>query len=480
MNLRDVEIRSSDGSVTESLFYQLREEPGCRWLFIAQADNPVNPDIPQGDVKKIKVRGEYSMTIYDSMTGDILSIQTEFIDGWTCFDYLLYEHDSLLLRLAEKSANASTTQTTEKDAIIHAMPAKEIIANPFASHFVTSDSRIPQRFLAPVPITLHEQNVLLLDMAEFALDDEEYRPCEEILRLDNILRNELKWPLRGDAAAQPWVENDTSTPHTLRLRFTFNSEISILNAELALENATVTKVTLNGEKADSVSGWYVDKSIKKISIPEVAVGKNILELTVPYGKKTDIEACYLLGNFGVTVQGINCTITKPISKLTFGDITRQGLPFYGGNLTYHLEVEAVGHGDGSSVSSYCFCKEGAELLTCETGEPSPCHLLEIAIPYYRGHLLRVAVDGKDEGVIAFSPYRKAVEFLKSAENQKSGKHKIDIIYFGSRVNTFGQLHRNNRHDQWWGPDSWRSTGDAWTYEYRFWPQGVLKSPEVWL
>jgi hypothetical protein len=445
-DLRDVEIRSSDGALSEGLFYQLREEPECLWLFIAQADNPVNPDIPQGDVKKIKIRGEYKITLYNSLTGDINPIQSEILDGWTCLDYLMYEHDSLLLRLDEKGATASNTLKDEQNISSQTVPNGEAIANSPIAHCTIPYSRNPQHFLSPVPITLHEPNVLLLDMAEFALDNEEYRSCEEVLRLDNILRSELNWALRGNAIAQPWVENDTSTPHTLKLKYIFNSEISVKNAELALENADVTEVTVNGIKAGSVDGWYVDKCIGKVPLPEITVGKNVIELTVPYGKKTDIEACYLLGDFGVNVQGINCTLTKPVTELVFGDITRQGLPFYGGNLTYHLEVKQ----------------------TC----------LEIAVPYYRGHLLRVAVDGNDAGVIAFSPYRLKVKNLKNANNLNPDNHKIDITYFGSRVNTFGQLHRNNRYDQWWGPDSWRTTGDEWTYEYRFWPQGILKSPEV--
>jgi len=274
------------------------------------------------------------------------------------------------------------------------------------------------------------------------LDNEPYRCTEEVLRLDNILRNELGWPLRGNAIAQPWVVTDTSKPHTLRLKFTFQSDVLVSNAELALENAEVTKVLLNGQTAGSVNGWYVDKCIGKVPLPEIRKGDNIIELYTPYGKKTDVEVCYLLGDFGVNVQGINCKLTEPVKEACFGDITRQGLPFYGGNLTYHLDIKT-------------------------TGDES-----EITVSHYRGHLLRVYANGENAGVIAFSPYKLKLTGLKAGEN------KIDIKYFGSRVNTFGQLHRNNRHHPWWGPDSWRTTGESWTYEYRFWEQGVLKSPEI--
>jgi len=432
-DIREVEIRDASGVMTEDYIYQLREEEShlCkeahRWLFIANADVPSNPDIPNGRVLNIKVRGSYSVTMYNSLTGEIIPISAKAQHGFTEIKHPFYEHDSLLLRLDPVACGA-------KDKSASAAP----IDIPLVNTAVPGKTR----FLNPVPVTLHEPNVLLLDIAEYAINNEPYRGREEILKLDNILRKELGWPPREDAAAQPWVEKDESTPAVLKLRFTFQSEVAVRGAALALENACNTKVNLNGQPAGKPSGWYVDKCIKKVGLPEIQPGENTLELTIPYGRKIDVEACYLLGDFGVRISGSHGVITPPVRTLCFGDIVPQGLPFYGGNLTYHLEVET----------------EGSEL--------------ELAATYYRGHLLRAAVDGKDVGIIAFSPYRLKVDGLAP------GKHKIDLTYFGSRVNTFGQLHRMNRVNRWWGPNSWRTAGDDWTYEYRFWVQGVLKSPEV--
>jgi len=422
-DFRDIIIWSSDGTVTNNLFYQLREEEDCRWLFIAQADKPDNQDIPLCDIKKIVVRGNFFVTLYDTMAGETKPIAFDNVDGWTVINYLLYDHDSILLKLEKTTGKVQSKQCLKTPIII-------------------ADAKKPTYFLNPVPITLHEPNVLLLDIAEYALDTEHYRPAEEVLRLDNILRSELDWPLRGMAVSQPWVENDTTTPHMVSLRYSFQSEVTLKNTELALENANITKITLNGQPAGPVNGWYVDKCINKVALPKIIPGVNVIELTVPYGKKIDLEACYLLGDFAVNVQGLKCTLIKPIRKMSFGDITRQGLPFYGGNLTYHLDVETTDR----------------KVL--------------IAAPYYRGHLLRVALDGNDVGVIAYSPYELTVDDISA------GKHRIDLKYYGSRVNTFGQLHRNERNQPWWGPDSWRTVDAEWTYEYRFWQQGVLKSPEV--
>jgi len=432
--VRELEIRDGTGAPVNGLFYQLREEDGgCRWLFVAQADDFVNKDIPLGDILRFRVRGEWAATRYDTLSGDISPLPVRHEGGWTLFERAFYEHDSLLVRF---DLSEPVTASTEKP---------ELVTDKAGLNGKTSPTVIPPcaRFLDPVPVTLHEPNVLLLDMAEYALDDSGWRPREEILRLDNRLRHALGWPQRGYAVAQPWAEHDASTPHTLHLRYKFQCEDAFSGAALALENVKNTKIVLNGKPAGQPDGWYVDKCIRRVSLPELVSGENLLELTIPYGRKTDVEAVYLLGDFGVRIQGVHCTLTQPVRKLCFGDITSQGLPFYGGNLCYHLEAESRG---------------GA---------------LEIAATCYRGHLLRVAVDGADRGVIAFSPYRLRVDGLAD------GVHRIDLTYFGSRVNTFGQLHENNRaRGFWWGPNSWRSAGAAWTYEYRFWRQGVLKSPEI--
>jgi hypothetical protein len=433
--VRELQIRDSTGMETQGIISQLREEgngpSAVRWLFLAHADNPLNPDLPQGDIIRISVRGEWAATLYDTVSGDISPLPVVRQNGWTVISRAFYEHDSLLVRY-DKSKPAAEGA------------APELVPSDGLDGRSTLPTVPPcTRFIEPVPVTLEEPNVLLLDIAEYALDTEAWRPAEEILRLDNVLRRELGWPQRGGKAAQPWVERDNTTPRTLRLRYSFDSGLSLPGTELALENAAQSAVTLNGEKAGSVEGWYVDKCIGKVKLPEIKPGRNTLEVSIPYGRKVDVEAMYLLGNFGVNVAGIRCALTGPVASLGFGDITRQGLPFYGGNLSYHLEAETTG---------------GETIVTASC---------------YRGHLLRVKVDGIDRGVIAYSPYQLKIPGLAK------GRHKVDIVYFGCRVNTFGQLHTNIRdYGYWWGPNSWRALYSGWTYEYRFWPQGVLKSPEI--
>ena len=423
--VREIEIRRSDGSPADDFLYQLKEESdGSRWLFIAHAYNPKNPDLPNGDKIKIKIKGEWDCDLYNTLNGELSALPVNSGNGRTSIVYHIFDHDSLLIRL-NKSKNEKTNIKTN------------------SVNNVSNNKNNIIRFSNAVPVTLEEPNVLLLDIAQYALDSQDYRPKEEILRLDNILRKELNLPSRCDAVAQPWVENDTSAPHTLKLRFTFESEMQIEGAQLALENAASSCVTLNGEKAGRVNGFYVDKCIGKVSLPPIKAGINILEVSFPYGRKIDVEAMYLSGDFGVKVSGMNCVITKPVRELFFGDITTQGLPFYGGNIVYHLEAQTLNDS------------------------------MTIRVTNYRGILLKVKLNGKDCGRLVFSPYELKIP------GAGKGAHKIDIEYFGSRINTFGQLHCVERDPSfWWGPNSWRTEDSNWSYEYKFWLQGILKSPEI--
>ena len=120
----------------------------------------------------------------------------------------------------------------------------------------------------------------------------------------------------------------------------------------------------------------------------------------------------------------------------------QRLPFYTGNVEYHFDVNVQGE-------------------------------LTVRVPHFRGALIKVYVDGVDRGNIAFSPYAVTVPGLFP------GKHRVTLKLFGVRQNGFGQLHHTPSVYFYQSPDSWRSEGDLWTYEYCFKPMGILKSPEIY-
>lgn len=74
-------------------------------------------------------------------------------------------------------------------------------------------------------------------------------------------------------------------------------------------------------------------------------GKNVLLVKAPIGKRVSLENYFLLGDFGVRVNGCEAVITKKPEKLAFGSVVHQGLPFYGANITYKLPLDVTRDGE---------------------------------------------------------------------------------------------------------------------------------------
>lgn len=420
-NYRDLEIKKENGSPASNLFYQMREDGKNRWLFICHVNKMNNSDIASVETINISIDGGWKPTVYDTMSGQSYPCKAKVSENQTLIEYQFSQHDSLLLYLEPSDLNNSTGITIKNDGKSEEMTLK-----------------------GPVAVTLSETNALLLDMAEYSFDGGEWQAKEEILRIDNLFRKQLGYPLRMDALAQPWVNQDNKAPeHTISLRFTIISDIEVRDPYLALENSENTEIIVNNVKVPShATQWYVDECISKVLIPSLPKGMSEIILNIPFGSKTNIEWCYLLGDFGVKVEGSHARIIEPVKNLFFGDWSHQGLPFYGGNVTYHCDIVT----------------EDASLI--------------VEVPQFRNPILSVTLDGDEKGKIAFAPYRLELGGVKG------GKHILDITAFGNRVNTFGAVHNCNRSVEWFGPDAWRTSGSSWAYEYQLKPTGILIGPRL--
>ncbi|MBQ7579726.1 MAG: hypothetical protein IJU39_00275 [Clostridia bacterium] len=418
---KDVSINNSKGLPAKNMVYAFRQDNNCKWLFIAHGEK-LEGDFPlYAEDLVISINGEYEPKLYDTLTGKISDIPFEIDKGITKVYYHLERTGSLLLKLNEKVSKRS-----------------------FEAPEATDKKRNTLRVFDKISYKREEPNVLLLDLAEYSTDGGEFRPLEEILKLNNICKDELGWPRVGGQMAQPWVIPPEKPTNSVTLRFRFFSELEYSGAKLALEDAESAKIIFNGKDVNSVvNGWYVDKDILTVDMPKIIKGENELTVTYPFGKRTSLEWMYLLGEFNVKVEGCSKTIVPMTDKIAFGSITDQGMPFYGGNIRYEFEVEV------------------------------PDSEIFVHVMHFKGALIRAYIDGKDAGPIAFAP------FNSDALKMNAGKHKIELVLYGNRYNTFGPLHSlyNNKYI---GPGDWRSIGDGWSYEYNIRPTGITSSPEIFV
>jgi hypothetical protein len=428
---RDIEIITKSQIPDGNLFYQMRQDGDDRFLFIShvyKGDEYYKKNMRFSYVESeetetidVKIKGCWDIKQYDTMTGNVSDIEYEIKDGYTYFNRTVYHWDSLLLRL-------SPSKLENKRNELNVPLAKEKV-------YVN----IPN----PVKVTLSEPNVLLLDIAEYRIDCGEWRSSEELLKICAVAKRELGF---AHDSTQPWaVVGGEKYEHRLDLRFAIYSEINISGAAIAIERPERAVIYVNGTKIENnVTGYYVDESIKTIPIPELKTGVNEIIVEMAFGRKSNVEWCYILGDFGVRVSGSRAVVTEPVRELFFGDQTTQGLPFYGGNVIYDIPI---------NTKSGC---------------------LNIKVPKFKNPVIGVAVDGVKQQSIAIPPY------TVSCGEITDGEHTIQLTSYGSRINTFGQVHLYNETLDWFGPESWYSWGDAFAYEYNLKKTGILTAPKIWV
>ena len=415
--LREVELRdASSGQMTKHLLHQLRQDGDGRWLFIANGKEPYNLDISSRMSLRIILRGKWKPTLWNTLDGSTVPVPHHTEKETTIVEVNLYDCDSLLFHLEPVESSAYVPDECVR-------PAMQLTVPPLAA------------------LRLEEPNVLLMDQAMYALDNEQWQPMEELLRIRQKLHRRLGWKTNE---WQPWRLPAEKPEHTIRLRFRFHCAQAMSGCRLAMEKRGEVSLWLDGQPIVPIeNGWYVDPCIKTSELPCLSAGSHTLEVIRPFTPRTCLEWVYLLGNFRVKLSG-RLAMLEPVQeeKAGYASLTEQGIPFYGGNVSYVFDIETHG---------------GA---------------LRLRVPQWRGALIAASIDGQDVGRIAFPPYSIETSPLPA------GMHQICLKLFGTRANTFGPLHLADEKETWIGPGAWCSGGDAWTYEYRLKPFGILSSSQV--
>lgn len=415
--LREVEVRLADGSPTATLLHQIRRDGENRSVFFCNVDR-----LNGHAGTEIRLRGDWRVTELDTQTGKSTLLAARHDEGWTSLHHDFAGCGSLLLSLA---------------------PGRSAGGRAYAPTAATEGRLLS----GPLPISLSEPNVLLLDQAEWRIDGGDWQPREEILRVDNLVRRRLGLPDRTGEIAQPWTDTQP-VPDLARveLRFTIETAVKVVSPRLAVERSFAPEILLDS----AVVAWspttdhWVDDCLQPIALPDLEPGLHVVSVVVPFSRKSELEWLYLLGDFGVELAGRNARLTEPPRTLSFGDWTRQGLPFYAGNVTYHATIQ----------------------INSKDGEQ------RISIPKFAGTLVTVDADGSRVGPVSYPPFNLGLGRLTP------GEHRLDLTVYGNRANAFGPVHCCNEHLEWLGPNSYRTVGHEWAYEYQIRPMGLLVAPSI--
>lgn len=416
-----VSIEDEPGKNTRKYIYQLKECEDYKQLFITPLKR-VEKENRDGKEVKIKIKGQFTPYYVNTKDGNINQLESELELDSTIIKKTMYEGETVLLLLKKDRKQRE----------------KFVLKNTTNWH--------PFRVGNNVNYAMEEPNVLLLDIPEYSLDDEEYAEREEILKIDEILRRRLGFKDRNSSMEQPYQREDRKSEHVVSLKYTISSLIKCDEVSVALEEINNTQIYWNGKRViEESEGWYVDEDFKKVVVGKLLKGSNTLELKIAYQERTNLEAAYLLGNFGVEVLGAEARIVPYPLYLAWGGIERQAFGFYGGNVFYKFKVN------------------------CPGGK------LKVEVPKYRGALIGIEIDNVRSGSIVGSPYIFEVEGLKK------GEHEVVLILFGNRYNTFSHLHYlDDEKDRLSSPSLWRNKDNKWCYEYNIKPMGIMTEPKIYV
>ncbi len=271
------------------------------------------------------------------------------------------------------------------------------------------------------------ENALTLDKCSYAFDGELQEENGYILNIGNRAL-------------------DLGRPVDILCRFKVEAEFVPETLYLACETPELFDITVNGKAVDTKHdcGFFRDRSFRKLNISGMMkTGENIIETHVHFvqsdtvyenlkkarmfesekNKLTydmEIEAMYLVGDFGVKLDGRieeiendamffdgKCILTAPPRSLTLEQIERQGYPFFAGELT---------------VEKSFFLDSAHTLRFEKTGI----------------NALRINVNGKDVKTLLWEPYECAL-----ASELHTGENTVRLTLVNNLRNLLGPHHHKD-------------------------------------
>ena len=315
--------------------------------------------------------------------------------------------------------------------------AEELPTQP--AYEVKQTLEITEADFAPMP---DEQNVCVLDYCRWRWADGEWSDVAEALRIDSQVRGAVGIERRGGEMLQPWFAKLHYTQKYGEIELEYEFFIDRLpggTVALAGERPETNAYFINGVALENkdINDFWVDDCFKKMYVPEGALkpGRNVVTIRVNFMRTTNIEAIYLVGDFGVKLSETNKrTLVAAPAQMGLGNYVKYDLPFYTGGMTYRIlpeMYEGLEIGEGDRVKLSAKFTGGCFKVTTESGTQ----------------------------IVGWDPYEADV-----TEAVKAGQ-SIDLCVVGTRKNVFGPLHQLPAIAGACGPGNFVTGGANWTDEY---------------
>lgn len=361
----------------------------------------------------VRIQTELPIVEWNCETGERIAVETRLEDGWRVFT-ASFPVGGLKLWVAQSDVDAVKPKT------LPAGPVAEV--------------------KGPYAYRLSEPNICVLDAAEYRIGATEgdWQPQTDVLKIDRMVRDRHGVMRRGGEMCQPWftAQHPVRELDPVELRFSFEVDVMPAWTDLVLEEPDRFAVEINGRPLDlSVkAGEWVDIAFHRVRIPAgiLVQGRNEVTLKTMYRENSNLEAIYLVGEFGVALRGTMAHLNSLPERLDTGDICPQGLPFYSGAVIYRV--------------------------------PLPSAARWLRLPELGGACAVV-----NRQVLGWDPFEASLEGCNG---------EVEVEIYLSRRNTFGPLHDTVQGRAYNGPDHWLTEGGDFSAEPLLLPSGLLVPPQV--
>ncbi len=424
---RRISLQNVHAQEAAPLLYMQRQFDGKFTYFIFNGDRNNGYDI------EVSLQGSGRVEEWDPLTGEIRGIPAEEVEGTLSFDIHFGPAGSRLYVVDPEGESVEATEGTEKS---------------FRQMRRVSDAYL----IGPkCPFTRTDPNLLTLDMCQYTMqEDHAWSETQEVWRAQSEIRERLDMRqnyYNGLPQRYKWaLESHPNDGTPVALRFSFDvKEVPKEPVYLLVEGASWFDISLNGERVSNEPvGWYLDRSFHKVELPSLQQGENVLTLRCAYTNYMELEDCYLLGGFGVSID--RAVIAEP-DILHFGDWTTQGYPHYAGSMMYHSVIEHTAK-EGERVRVYLGDYEAVHVAVHVNGELA-------------GHIPWISANGLD-----------------ITDHLAPGENALAIEVVSSPRNMLGPLHLATGREPWTDWRSFRRTDETYTPDYVFKSWGLVGQVRV--
>ncbi|NOU94478.1 hypothetical protein GC093_14815 [Paenibacillus sp. LMG 31456] len=423
---RAVSIQNRYAAETPELLYLLKETGDGHTLFIVNNDRQQTFDVC------IDTQANGRVEEWDALTGSIKQVQSWIEGGRMRFYARFGPTDSKLYVIYGEEAASHTNQ------------AKQVQPAPL------SDSDLYAAFGPVFQFSRTMPNVLTLDICSYRMRDDRWSEPKEVWVAQREIRDTLGMRqvyYNGITQRYKWIRDahpNDGTPVSFKLSFHV-TDVPATEVNLVVEGAQQFQISLNGQPiSNTPNGWFVDRSMDRVLLSGIRQGVNELELSCSYNQAMEVEDCYLIGDFGVSLS--RSIIAEP-ETLRTGDWSLQGYFHYNGSIIYHSDYHHQ-------------LEEGMRaILTL-------------------GDCSAVTVEIRVNGVTAGHVPWKAADGVDLTPYLISGLNKLEIEVMGSPRNMFGPFHEARGRTATTDWSSFRKEGKSFTPDYIVQPYGLMEQVKI--